>query len=53
MSYVGPDVVIPTHYPIGSTAPQEFLKHLDTLDTHVLVKADIEKTFTYTPFRVE
>ena len=53
MSYVGPDVVIPTHYPMGSTAPQEFLKHLDTLAPHVLVKADIEKAFTYTPFRVE
>ncbi len=53
VSYVGPDVVIPTHYPVGSDAPEEFQAHMQTLAPQVMIKGDIEKTFVYHPFRVE
>lgn len=53
VSYIGPDVVIPTHYPTGSSAPQEFRQHMATLAPNVVVRGEIEKTFTYYPFRVE
>lgn len=53
VSYAGPEVVIPTHYPKGSSAPSVFERHLETLAPHVAVKSEIEKTFVCTPFRVE
>ncbi|MBQ7795698.1 MAG: MBL fold metallo-hydrolase [Lachnospiraceae bacterium] len=53
VSYVGPDVVIPTHYPVGSKAPEEFKKHMETLAPQVTIKGDIEKPFLYIPSRVE
>lgn len=53
VSYVGPDVVIPTHYPEGSKAPAEFRKHMETLDPRVIIKGEIEKPFLYIPSRIE
>lgn len=40
-------------YPTGSSAPQEFQQHMATLAPNVVVRGEIEKTFTYYPFRVE
>lgn len=53
VSYVGPDVVIPTHYPVGSTAPEEFKRHMETLAPQVTVKGGIGKPFLYIPHRIE
>lgn len=53
VSYVGPDVVIPTHYPVGSSAPQEFEMHMKTVAPNVLIKPEIEQPFLYHPFCVE
>ena len=52
-SWIGPDVVIPTHYPEGSTAPEDFRMHLKTLAPHVTVKGEIGKPFIYLPFKIE
>lgn len=53
VSYVGPDVVIPTHYPEGSKASAEFRKHMETLAPQVTIKEEIEKPFLYIPSRIE
>lgn len=53
VSYVGPDVVIPTHYPEGSRAPEEFEMHMKTLAPQVMIKKEMEKPFVYVPFQVE
>lgn len=53
VSYVGPDVVIPTHYPEGSKAPEEFKKHMETLAPQVTIKGDIDKPFFFIPSRIE
>ena len=53
VSYVGPDVVIPTHYPTGSTAPAEFRAHMKTLAPQVIIKEDMEKPFYFIPARIE
>ena len=53
VSWAGAHVVIPTHYAPKSTAPKEFVRHLETVAPHVIVKSEIEKAFTYVPFRVE
>ena len=53
VSYVGPDVVIPTHYPEGSSAPEEFRSHIATLAPQVILKPEIEKPFIYYPAHCE
>lgn len=49
VSYVGPDVVIPTHYPESSHVPEEFRKHMETLAPQVKIQGKIGKTFLYIP----
>lgn len=51
VSYVGPDVVIPTHYPTGSSALEEFRGHMETLAPRVIIKEEMEKPFYFLPAR--
>ena len=53
VSWIGPEVVIPTHYPTGSKAPDEFKQHLKTLAPHVKLMGKMNNTFIYTPYSVE
>ena len=50
---MGPDVVIPTHYPTGSSALEEFRGHMETLAPRVIIKEEMEKPFYFLPARVE
>lgn len=50
--WIGPDVVIPTHYAPGSKALEEYLTFVKTTSPKTIVKTQVDKTWTYTPFRV-
>ena len=52
-SWVGPDVVIPTHYAPGSPALDEYLKCMDVLSPNTCIRTAIGQPFTYKPFTVE
>jgi L-ascorbate metabolism protein UlaG (beta-lactamase superfamily) len=53
VSWVGPDVVIPSHYMPQSTALAEFEQHMQSFAPSVVVKKEIDKPFLYTPFSVQ
>ena len=50
--WIGPDVVIPAHYPQGSTAPQDFGKLVKTLVPATQVVEVVDQPFTYHKFEV-
>lgn len=51
VSWVAPDVVIPSHYPAGSPALDEFKAHLKSFAPATLVRDGVNKTFEYSPFQ--
>jgi len=51
-SWIGPDVVIPTHYAPGSPALDEYLKCLEVLSPRTCVKSPVGVPFTYTPYQI-
>ncbi|MDL2263690.1 metal-dependent hydrolase [Synergistaceae bacterium OttesenSCG-928-I11] len=50
--WVGPEVVIPTHYPPGSPALGEFTQHVKSFAPETIVRQEVGKTFVCTPFSV-
>jgi L-ascorbate metabolism protein UlaG (beta-lactamase superfamily) len=50
--WIGPDVVIPAHYPKGSTAPHEFGELIKTLAPAAQVVGVVDQTFVYRKFEV-
>lgn len=52
-SWIGPDVVVPTHYAPGSPALDEYLKCMDVLSPNTCIKTAIGQSFTYKPYVVE
>ena len=51
--WIGPNVVIPTHYEPGSEALGEYLEFVKTTSPKAVVQTVVDKTWTYTPFSVE
>ena len=51
--WIGPNVVIPTHYEPGSEALGEYLEFVKTTSPKTVVQTVVDKTWTYTPFSVE
>lgn len=51
-SWIGPDVVIPTHYASGSKDLSTFLTCMEVLAPKTIVKSQVGIPFTYTPFCV-
>lgn len=52
-SWVGADVVIPTHYYEGSNAMEEFETYMAAIYPQAILKKDIEKPFYMIPAHVE
>lgn len=50
--WIGPDVVIPTHYAPGSKALEDYLTFVKVTSPKTIVKAEVGKTWSYTPFCV-
>jgi L-ascorbate metabolism protein UlaG (beta-lactamase superfamily) len=51
--WVGPDVVIPAHYPEGSTAPAEFRAQVAVQAPDVEVFEAVDRPFVYHKYRLE
>ena len=52
VSWVGADVVIPSHYPVGSPALGEFMTHVASFAPSAIVREAVGKPFVYHPFQV-
>ena len=52
-SWVGPDVVIPTHYAPGSEDLESYLRYAEILAPNTKVMAGANKSFLYTPFEAK
>jgi len=53
VQWIGATVVVPTHYPVGSTKPAEFKALMNLLMPEVIVKDGADASFTVTPMRVD
>lgn len=53
VSWVRPDVVIPTHYPVGSKALEEFKNSMNVFAPYVTICERVGYSFVYEPFSVE
>lgn len=51
-SWLGVDVVIPGHYPPGSTAPEEFKEMMRAFSPNVQLKGKMNSTFRYIPYQI-
>lgn len=51
--WVGPDVVIPTHYAPGSESLAEYLNCVRVTSPKTIVKTDVDQPWVYTAFKVE
>jgi L-ascorbate metabolism protein UlaG (beta-lactamase superfamily) len=52
-SWIGPDAVIPTHYPVGSVDLENFETHMRTLAPNVKICDKINAPFTYRPCTIQ
>ena len=50
--WIGPDVVIPIHYPQNSSAPKEFRKFVEDIVPTTQVVEAIDQTIVYSKFKV-
>ena len=51
-SWLGVDVVIPGHYPPGSTAPEEFKEMMRAFSPNVQLKGKMNSPFRYIPYQI-
>lgn len=52
-SWIGPDVVIPTHYAPGAPALDDYKKYMEALCPQAVIKERIGVPFHYTPYNVD
>ena len=52
VGWIGPDVVIPAHYPLGSKNPELLAEYMKVTSPRTTVMRDINRTFEYMPARV-
>ena len=50
--WIGPNVVIPTHYEPGAPELEDYIRYAQVTAPKTIVQAQIEKTWEYVPFQV-
>ena len=50
--WIGPNVVIPTHYEPGAPELEDYIRYAQVTAPKTVVQAQIEKTWEYVPFQV-
>lgn len=51
--WIGPDVVIPTHYEPGAEELAQYVNYVTVTSPKTIVKTEVDKTWEYIPFQVK